>query len=589
MIKSGYGEKIIFPEYKYIANMDDDRAKGMLNRLYYVRKKAGTICLRELYEINVQGFFYIQNGSNKNEYLRICRELNDFFGFEFVTVLNKDSDIIEEIAVMTNYEFRFLIDALLADVIKDNQMPVNLALYANPLIKKEGGYSDFQVKFKPLKKWNEVIKKCEREERKHYYDSLFKRFSWIKAYEKATEGKWTDCIWKYGEIEKVLKEDGGRFNFAGSYFLYNITIKNQTIKKGLNFSGCIFGGRVEFLDCIFDFRDMEEGEITFRNAVFQQDFLMKNVVMLSNSELDFSMEDVQFRRKDRGYEGSVRFECVDFQLIQISFLQTKFGVAEVIFNNCKLQKSHLNFAGSFLENSLKIVGVDEIPECDFNFTYACDFYIGNSVLGKDIQISNVGRFRLVATEVRGKIYSKDKWDREDDVKKLAEKEVLRGRTFYKYPKGTHPLLYSCRNKEENDGLAQEFLILKKNFKEQGNFEQEDNAFLLYLRYKERKIKCLYYILDFVGDYGLEPKKILKIYITVVVTYILIILGYERLNNSCLHFEWRIALQYLLQIFLAVQKQEDKSMLIQVTAVVYNGLTWFLQNFFMVSLVRKILR
>lgn len=177
-------------------------------------------------------------------------------------------------------------------------------------------------------------------------------------------------------------------------------------------------------------------------------------------------------------------------------------------------------------------------------------------------------------------------------------------------------------------MAKSFVMLKENFAETGLYDDEDDAFVLYMGYKpglntearKRKqcnkleksalcvfdfIKCISYeFLHFVGTYGTAPFRILASLLTVILVSALIYWGCannstsmavlslgKTLTNSALgERNVLVALLYSLgNVIPFISAFEPIGKIVCAFTVLENAVGTFLVGYFSVAVVRKTLR
>ncbi len=308
----------------------------------------------------------------------------------------------------------------------------------------------------------------------------------------------------------------GQINFNGCCFGNgNITFVSTDFGTGnVDFKGTIYGdGNIDF-----KFAKFSQGDVTFEKAVFgkgKKDF--KN--------LEFGGGKIDFRRVDFN-DGDVSFEGVEFGDGKVSFRSSTFGHGEVSFELSDFAKGEAQFdqvdfgTGKVSFNNTK---VDEISfkNCPLN----C--YI-------DLRLGQCNLVDLSNTIVR------DILDMLPEEELVVIKEMniagmrILGRIFIDWRRNSvHDIIYTQKETSLFQ-KAEQFRILKENFRNNGQYEDEDAAYIEFKRCeskahledalkKDKKNAVMAYpiyyfqkyVFDFIGRYGTAPTRVLS---NMVITF-----------------------------------------------------------------------
>ena len=285
-----------------------------------------------------------------------------------------------------------------------------------------------------------------------------------------------NCNFGNGEVNiKKAKFGSGSTTFQSSTFGEGaVSFYNANFGTGnLSFIDANFGnGNVDFRNTYFGdgtvdfkFAKFAHGDIAFQRASFgkgKKDF--KNVEF-GGGKLDFrgidfddgdvSFEGVEFGNGRVNYRnckfghGFKNFELSDFGEGEALFEFVSFGTGSVSFNRSKVKRISLN--GCHLNCFM-----------DLRFDYCRSLDLSNTVVRDVVDIKPMGEkvviqeLNLVDMRILGRVFLN--W-RENDVYDLIY--VQKGTSLYQ--------------------KAEQFRILKENFRNNGQYEDEDAAYLEFKR------------------------------------------------------------------------------------------------------------
>jgi len=299
----------------------------------------------------------------------------------------------------------------------------------------------------------------------------------------------------------------------------------------INFNNTCFGtGNLSFVDCNFgngnvDFRStyFGDGTIDFKFAKFAAGDVLFERASYGKGKKDFKNVEfgggkVDFRRVDFN-DGDVSFEGVEFGDGKVSFRSAHFGHGSKSFEQADFAKGDVQFdlvefgSGSVSFDKAKVAGIS------FNGC-ALNCYM-------DLRFAQSDEVNLTNTIVRDILDLKPA-DEVVDVKifNISGMRIL-GRIFIDWRANkVYDLIYGQKETSLFQ-KAEQFRILKENFRNNGQYEDEDAAYLEFKRceskaqLKDAKAKSPMsgalgygtyyfqrYVFDFIGRYATDPIRVL---------------------------------------------------------------------------------
>lgn len=270
-------------------------------------------------------------------------------------------------------------------------------------------------------------------------------------------------IFNDGNINFLETQFGdGDINFSNAKFEESVFFMEAQFGNGdVDFSNTEFKKPVFFMEAQFG-----KGKISFREAKFgiRTDF---SYVQFGDGVVDFF--DTKFYNGSVGFNhakfgtGNISFVKADFGKQEVSFIDTHFGKGLVDFRWSQCEKAKLKFINSKID----VICFDEVhfdSYVDFNVA-SCNFLsIINTIVRDVFDIGEGAKFEklyLINAKIIGKMYIK--W-KENNLK-----EAINSQTDT-----TH------RQK------AEQFLILKENFRNIGRYDDEDKA---YFEFKYHELRA----------------------------------------------------------------------------------------------------
>jgi hypothetical protein len=413
---------------------------------------------------------------------------------------------------------------------------------------------------------------------------------------------------------KKAKFGSGSTNFQSVKFGEGlVTFNNTSFGTGnLSFVDCNFGnGNVDFRSTYFGdgnidfkFAKFSAGDVLFERASFgkgKKDF--KNV--------EFGGGKVDFRRIDFN-DGDVSFEGVEFGNGKVSFRSAHFGHGAKSFEQADFAHGEAQF--DLVEFGSGSVSFDKAKVAEISFKgCALNCYV-------DLRFAQSNEVDLSNTIVRDILDLKPA-DEVVDVKvfNISGMRIL-GRIFIDWrANNVYNLIYGQKETSLFQ-KAEQFRILKENFRNNGQYEDEDAAYLEFKRLEAKAIlesklqspnlvkktgaKITFYfqryVFDFIGRYGTEPTRVL---FNMVIVYVIFSLLYficdvaapwlgdieTGLGNPDLH-SLNTAFYYSAITFFTIGYGDYfPGGILKALAVLEGFCGVFLMSYFTVAFARRILR
>lgn len=385
-------------------------------------------------------------------------------------------------------------------------------------------------------------------------------------------------------------------NFAGANFGDgDISFANARFKDKTYFTAIRIGhGDVWFDEAVFDnvisFENAEfgDGNISFMSTEFSNELLSFSGVRFCNGIVNFN--NVKFPKH-------TVFDVADFGKGYTFFKGAVFRNKEIVFNGVTFGKGTIDFADA---------------ECETLCFNNCSLagYI-------DLKYANTVCLMIINSEIDSVLDIKSTPNHEVPIKTLLFRNVgLTGRIYIDW-KLNH-VKDMIRGFHEYNSLteqAEQFRLLKENFRNLGQYEDEDKA---YLEFKRVERLATYYgenpelpiwwarltnpfkvvIMDWVGHYGTSPRNVMVSMLTTIVIFtflyslpfcdygpIKLFVESTNLNKLCM------ALYLSIETFFTIGYGDVNP--INIFTVLLSGaegfIGAFLMSYFTVAFVRKVLR
>lgn len=570
--------------------------------LKYVRLASGKIYEYELYQLINRPELLCQN-------VNIANMINEIFDLDFaICDMVESSSASNGLKVIsTSLELRPVIDILLSSQL-DLDYPLDRTVYidrteeqideenkkANVYISYHNVHEtlDSLLKKKPnnnyISKAIEIVKTwpktmcldlVDNDNISDYYDGNILDLSekFIRDFDcsRLTTSDNTAII-------KNLKAD------KSFWFGNQISFDNVMFQGGVSFKGCIFKtSSVSFRKASFDLSskyavndNLATNEITFRNSqMFIQDFFMDEVQITGDTEnKTLSFEDAVIKAQH------ISFSKMKLNSVDLFCYQTIMKHTNIHFIEPELVDSTINFEDAIV-NEIIMLNIPEIPQTSFNFRHCNKLTIENCKFSDTIILSGMNILSLRACQNEGKLLTT--WC-----------EKIKGDNGVK----SYPILNSImNNSDSNIQKAEQFILLKENFADLGQYDYEDEAFIQYMNHKHKSspIRGVYSLLRCIGQYGISPGKVL---LTMLVTIFLFLtlyfacsllipnaFSYNVLNTSimenignCLY----LSISNLVSYDSTITPTHYFTIILSITESIIG---WFLLGYLSVAIVRKTLR
>jgi hypothetical protein len=399
---------------------------------------------------------------------------------------------------------------------------------------------------------------------------------------------------------RSIRMDQGDLNFGGSQFHDgDIDFSGARIRNGMvGFSNVHFGnGNIYFIGTQF-----HDGNVFFSRAQFGDGDISFIGTEFGEGSLDFN--DCRF-----GF-GYLNFNGTRFGKGDIDFSRTDFGQYVVIFSGCDFDEGKVIFFDVQAEK-LVFSEVEFSSHVYLNLRKCSDLVVENCIIEKTFdlrpeayeEVYYLSKFDIRGTKNLGHIYV--------DWSESGVKEAI----------------YNQEDSSSSDKASQ-FRLLKENFRNIGQYGDEDLAYVEFKRcemdaryssesirnrarsispgkrwlytIKEHMVKIGEYILfDRVGGYGTKP---LNVFVTMVLTMLGFTLIYALPHVDLFHSNkfigydkttrnFILAFYHSVETFLTIGYGDvnPDTVLGTVISAVEGFCGVFLMSYFTVTVVRKLLR
>ena len=428
----------------------------------------------------------------------------------------------------------------------------------------------------------------------------------------------------------------GNVTFYKSIFGNGDTIfKNSIFKNGKkNFQLCDFAqGKV-----LFENVDFGEGDVLFVNANFSQGDVSFKISNFSTGKVDFhyskfGVGKVNFEKINFG-DGLVDFRMVEFGEGKCSFNKTIFGAGNVDFEGAELKKGRMTFRKTiFGEGKINFENV-VFKKADLNFDHTifnADLsHFQNSTFRElsfkschldnyfDLRLKHCESLILSDTIVRDiidiKPYKSNVYIKEFDFSNLR----LLGHIYIDWKQNNVAEIIKNQKNTDLKEKSEQFLMLKENFNNIGEYDAEDKAYVAFKRMEElvtleelkdkswwKKLsgKIGYYfrlwIFDKAGLYATDPVRVLLSMFVSYIFFSLLFVFMQQANWGMLTGQetnislWQSisdAFYFSAITYLTVGYGDFSPLMINRAFAALEGFVGvFLMAYFTVAFVRKILR
>lgn len=382
----------------------------------------------------------------------------------------------------------------------------------------------------------------------------------------------------------------GSFRAADTVFVDNVSLSFQqeaqsapAFRNGVDFSGATFAGKLTMQNLHFRFitgeTELDSQRIDFRNARFFHSAVFRDVTVTGD------MGDMEFSFEDARLGGSLLFYGVDFGHAGLNCFQTVLGpylipgesprISASSFGEQVLELKNCSFAGDselncegvqiaagklVLDNvsglPLARLAPDVITEKGLRRCTRCSLELWHTVIYQPLFLANFDRVHFGDVTNYGHIVAESDWaalstegwslPRTLSKRKRPVSLFLQAVYAWGYEGGRAPH-FTPERCVEKEAI---FNMIRLDFCAQGLYDAEDQALLFYMHFKafadsnpSRKggaarqwgKRLLYRLLYFMGDYGLNPGKIIKTYLLVAAVFALFYFLGLCVNNEFLVF------------------------------------------------------
>lgn len=388
-------------------------------------------------------------------------------------------------------------------------------------------------------------------------------------------------------------------------------------------------------DKYFRESQFEKGKLDFYKADFNDGNVDFKSAKFKNTEVLFGHSIVG--------DGTFNLSNASFKVTKVSFNSINFGNGDVIFNNAKFDNSDADF--SFVQFNNGKIDFSKITSSNLFFTESifncCKLMFDEGTVAGDIYFhstefnnGNISFYGLLTHNIyfTNNILTTHIDLRTKNIHELSIENCIIEKTlkcdkfqgkFIKYNKLSFRntknlghiyidwqnnnvknsiLSSTCNSKntrKTKEVLYSQFRMLKENFHNIGQYEDEDSAYTSYMNYKSN---CLIRIFDLIGGYGTRP---LSILITMLFVWFIfgIIYYFELINQFNIVNETNTIIQSIKNIWDALYYSGITFLTIgygdiapsitgyglKFTSIIEGFLGLFLMSYLTVAIVRKILR
>jgi len=568
--------------------------------LKYVRVAPGKVYEYELYQI-------LQRPEFIHENVNIAKMINELFGMEFAVCDKVESSYAGEglNVIYTNPEYRLVLDILLST---QKDYPFDRTVYIDCTEENvEGDKAEILLFYHEVeKKLHALLKKHPN----HYY--ILQAMQIMKEWPKKIELDVVDAdeIWKY-RVDNVLDLSGKYIRNLDCRKLSCKTEEGAIIRNLRSEQAFFCGDKILFDEVIFKGGASFKGSIfkavtlSFRNAKF---YLDDDVEIAQNT---IKMNEITFRNtkmfvRDLIFDGVVvdgeienkilSFEDAVIEAKYISFSKMKLNNAILFCYQAIMKDASLRFVEPQFENStldfedsivkdIIMLNISGLPKTAFNFRRCQKLIVENCNIVDNVILSGMDTLSLRACRNQGKILT-------DWAKKEKDAEGNKN-----YP----ILLAIMHNTDDNITKAEQFILLKENFANLGQYDYEDEAFIQYMNHKCKNspIRGIYGILKGIGQYGISPGRVLLTMMWTVIAFFFMYLfcaffvsesfSYSITENGpwgCIANSFYLSVSNLVSYNSSIYPCSFVTILL---SIVESIIGWFLLGYLSIAVVRKTLR
>lgn len=444
-------------------------------------------------------------------------------------------------------------------------------------------------------------------------------------------------------ISRGLNFNGS--TFAGDFLIKGITFDfyNQWLCESeydsnkLDFRNTRFFGNVSFRDLRF-IGDANDMEISFEDARIQNRMEFNNIefghVKLNMFQMIFGDYVDHITRKQREAQtkrNTITLRNVSFSGdAEIDFSDVEINNGDIIFQNIpSLPMTKLCFSPIRLfENGERLE--DDISPSNYVLIRNCNIenplYIGNVT---ELSFRDSHNYNKIVTAKNwGALPDKDGYKKHSRGlfgSKIGSTKIENKMLLAVY-NNSHLSKHDFSEGKINYYKAKDFIMLKENFAQEGMYDEEDDAFILYMEKrpyinsviknpkkvfeprKDRKTDFLYKILYQSGKYGISPSRVVSILAIMVLLFTLVYFLFRTFQgadsftlsntlSTATHIVEAGWFKNLVDSFLYsleaivpfVSQFEPISIGVTLVTALENAIGSFLVGYFSVAVIRKTLR
>lgn len=353
------------------------------------------------------------------------------------------------------------------------------------------------------------------------------------------------------DLSYMVQQKGG-LHFSNMHMQDgNLSFRNSIFANGdklfqyarfentmVDFTNCEFNsGDINMIDSRFSgglsfkIARLGQGRVSFQFAKFSGKDVHFDQVHFGNGNLDFRTTEftdikLSFNRCTAD-KGTWDFSGMETSGGKITFKKTEFGNGRIDFTDCNLKTTDLTFNRADTQGALMVFENAQLGKINFSY---CFF---NKLI--NFHILSAQSIDLTHTVVRDIIDLNYHADMKEFPVLNFTNMCLPGLLYCDW--GLNKIKESIYNQGTTTTWSQkanQFLMIKENFKRNGQYDNEDFAYVEYRRCRAKSAKSkqqsnifgkatvflLYWLdktmLDFTGLYGTSP---LRVFITMLLSYI----------------------------------------------------------------------
>lgn len=284
----------------------------------------------------------------------------------------------------------------------------------------------------------------------------------------------------------------------------NVSFKNTIFKKGLkDFQYTNFGEG----DVIFINTEFNNGDVSFINCIFGDGELSFKVARFGTGRKDFHYSkfadgDISFERTEFG-DGKLDFRKVEFKHCKVNFNRAIIGNGGLTFEGSELKSGKFNFKKAIVGDG----GMDfNEAEFDKAEVYFDGTYFGDGSLNfyaskfqklslkschldhyVDVRLAYAQMVDLSDTIIRD-ILDLKPYDFPIDIKIINfEGMRLVGQVYIGWDQNKVKQLIENQSDTSEKSKAEQFRCLKQNFNVTGQYNDEDEAYVMFKRYEAKAV------------------------------------------------------------------------------------------------------